>query len=458
MAQGRGRERTRESGGLASCLSEVRAGSARSAYLFEGDAFLAGRAARELAALLVPEAQRDLNLVELDPAASPNEVAAELLTRGLLGGAGSRKVVILSEPAFLTGKEGGAEAFERAREMWAQGRKREAARRLLALVGKVGVRAEDLVAGATVKVPTKAWADLGVELTAEGEQFVSAAAAYATEREMKAHRDDTSALDAALARGLPEGHVLIVAAGKVDGRLPLVKRIAAAGRRVSLAIASEGRWGEERPLLGPWVESILEGTGKSVDAGALSALAERVGGDARSLSSEVLKLASYVGERKKITASDVEAVVTRVAEDPFYALSNAVEARDLALALAILDRNLEDGSSPILILQTLAGTLRRLIVELERGRRAVGDRRLASYDAWQDLVLPHIAKEELGERKPFGLWKKYEAAQRYGRERLLRGLGELGLADVEMKSGAEERPLIEAALWRLMDRTTGEVA
>ena len=57
----------------------------------------------------MPEARRALNLVELDPAASPGEVAAELATPGLFGGA---KVVLLQEPAFLSPKE---ESFPRFR-------------------------------------------------------------------------------------------------------------------------------------------------------------------------------------------------------------------------------------------------------------------------------------------------------------------------------------------------------
>src|SRR5512135_185107 len=91
---------------LAACLAEARAGKALPVYLFDGDAFLSGRAARELAEALVPDAQRSLNLVELDAAASPAEVAAELSTVGLFGGG---KVVLLQEPAFLTSKEDAAE-------------------------------------------------------------------------------------------------------------------------------------------------------------------------------------------------------------------------------------------------------------------------------------------------------------------------------------------------------------
>jgi DNA polymerase III subunit delta len=431
---------------LAACLAEARAGSPASVYLLDGDAFLSGRAARDLADALVPEGQRDLNLVELDAAVSPAEVAAELATRGLFGG-GARKVVLLREPAFLTSKEDGGGPFASARESWQKGRQREGARRLLALAAKAGWKAGQL-AGDDAPGAAEWKRELGVE--GADLAFVREAARWAVEKEMKAAKDDASALDAALSAGFPPGHVLVIAAGKVDGRLPLVKKLAAAGRRVSLGIEKEGQWQEERLLLRPVLEALLAGTGKSIDRGAEEALAARVGDDARTLASEVAKLVAHAGDRKAITAADVEALVARVAEDPFFALGNAVESKDLPQALAVLDRALADGMHPLQVVGMLAGAVRRLVVERERGRKAAGDRRLASVREWEQVVLPTIPRQEIGDKKPYGFWMKYQAAQRYSRDALLGALADLADADLGMKSGMDERPLLERALWRLM--------
>jgi DNA polymerase-3 subunit delta len=440
----------RRSGGatLAGCLDEARAGRPAPVYLLDGDAFLTGRAARELTALLVPEGQRDLNVVELDAAASPAEVAAELATRGLFGGAGSRKVVLLSEPAFLSSKEDGGEAFERAREAWDKGRQRDAARRLLALAAKAGWRAEELSRDDGAPTAAKWHKELGVEKADLA--FVREVARYAIERELKVAKDDASALDAALDRGFPPGHVLVVAAGKVDVNLPLVKKLAATGRRVSIGIEKEGSWDSERLVLRPVLEALLAGTGKTVDAGAEARLAELVGDDARTLASEVAKLAAYVGDRQEIGAADVEALVTRVAEDPFFALGNAVEERDLARALAVVDRSIADGAHPLLLLGMLAGTVRRLVVERERARKVVGERRLTSARDWEQRVFPHVPEDEVKGKKPFGFWMKYQASQRYDRAALLRALAGIAEADLGMKSGMDERPLLERVLWTLM--------
>ena len=180
-----------------------------------------------------------------------------------------------------------------------------------------------------------------------------------------------------------------------------------------------------------------------------------MGDDARLLASEVEKLAAYAGERKVITAEDVDEVVTRSAADPFFALGNAVEARDLAGALGVLDRTLADGGSPFMVLGGLASTLRRLVVERERARRVVGERRLGSAQEWERWVLPHVTPEELEGKKPFGFWKKLEAAQRFERAALLEALAGLAAADRSMKAGADGRPLLERVLWRLLAPAAG---
>jgi DNA polymerase-3 subunit delta len=440
------RARKGEAFTLAACLEEARAGKPAQVYLLDGDAFLSGRAGREIAEALVPEGQRSLNLVELDAAASPAEVAAELSTVGLFGGG---KVVLLSEPAFLSSKEDQDDAFRRAVDRWKAGGQREAARRLLALAAKAGWSAQDL-AGDDAPGPGDWRKELSVEWQEGDEEVVAAAGRYAVERDMKAGKDDASALDALLARGLPSGHVLVVAAGKVDGRLPLTKKLAAAGRRVAVQIEKEGRWDDERPVLGPVMEALLAGTGKRVDRGAEARLAALVGADARTLASELRKLASFVGDRQVIRAEDVDQLVVRTQEDPFFALGNAVEARDLARSLAVLDRTLADGGSIHMVISLLASTVRRMIEEGERARRVAGPRRIGSPQEWERTVFPTIPPDEVGDKKPFGFWMKYQASLRFARAELLGGLAGLAEADVAAKSGREPRPLVERVLLAMM--------
>jgi DNA polymerase-3 subunit delta len=429
-------------------VAEARAGKPAPVYLLDGDAFLALRAARTLADALVPEERRSLNLVELDAAASPGEVAAELATGGLFGGG---KVVLVTEPAFLQSKEDLAGAFERASDMWREGRQREAARRLVALAARFGWSTADLAGDAPPSPEDwerKLQPDDG--LRPEDGTFLAEAGRYAGEKNLQAAKDDVSALEGLLERGLPPGAVLLVAAGKVDGRLPLVKRLAAAGHRITLSVPSEGTWDQQRPVLGPILEELLAGTGKRVDRGGEDRLVALVGADARALAAEVAKLAAYVGERKEIRAADVDAVVVRSTTDPFFALGNAVEARDLPAALGVLRRSLADGASPHMIVGSLAGTVRRMIVERERATVASGGARIPTFQAWSATVLPTIDPGELGDRKPYGLWMKYQAAARFAREELLDALAALAEADHAMKTGSNGEILVERCLVGLL--------
>jgi DNA polymerase-3 subunit delta len=222
---------------------------------------------------------------------------------------------------------------------------------------------------------------------------------------------------------------------------------------VTIQVEKEGTWDAQRPVLGPVLESLLAGTGKRVDRGGEARLAELVGTDARVLASEVGKLAAYVGDRKVIGAKDVDEIVTRVAEDPFFALGNAVEARDLPGALGVLGRSIQDGASPFMLLGSLASTVRRLLAERERGRRAAGERRVGSYAEWQGTVLPTIPEDELGDKKPYGFWMKYQASLRFSRGDLLDALAGLAEADVAMKTGQDGRIRLERVLVGLLQRT-----
>jgi DNA polymerase-3 subunit delta len=103
-----------------------------------------------------------------------------------------------------------------------------------------------------------------------------------------------------------------------------------------------------------------------------------------------------------------------------------------------------------MVVGSLAATVRRLVVELERARAVFGERPIRSFDEWQAKVLPTIPEGELGGKKPYGFWMKYQAARRFARGELLDALARLADADLGMKSGADGRSLLEQALWKTL--------
>ena len=71
-------------------------------------------------------------------------------------------------------------------------------------------------------------------------------------------------------------------------------------------------------------------------------------------------------------------------------------------------------------------------------------------------MLPAIPEEELGKKKPYGFWMKYQASQRFARGELLDALAGLAEADVAMKSGQDGRIRLERVLVGLLAADTGK--
>ena len=142
-------------------LKEVKAGKVAPLYLLWGEEFQVRKGADELVKTLVPDAAVGLNLVSLD-AGSPREVAQELATMPLFPG---RKVVLVRDPEFLAPKKGRGDALGKAREAWKAGKRKEGARRLLALAARAGWGVEQLDPGNPGAPSVEQWKDeLNVDL------------------------------------------------------------------------------------------------------------------------------------------------------------------------------------------------------------------------------------------------------------------------------------------------------
>ena len=85
-----------------------------------------------------------------------------------------------------------------------------------------------------------------------------------------------------------------------------------------------------------WVASRTRKEGKKISSDAISALVSAIGGEMRPLELEIVKLASYVGEREMITQDDVSKVVSDNPEDVLFAAIDAISRRQTDQALLLL--------------------------------------------------------------------------------------------------------------------------
>jgi len=164
---------------------------------------------------------------------------------------------------------------------------------------------------------------LGEDRVSEAEAVVAAAADLA--RELAAFRWD--------------GVRLLITAPKLDRRRSLYKTLesAAAVEHFPGLSPEDKDWQEKAES---FAASELRALGLPCAPDALAVMVERVGPNARLLASEAQKLACYVGDRKKVTRADVEAVVTRGRHAKAFALADAVGERELARALRLLEDEL----------------------------------------------------------------------------------------------------------------------
>ena len=113
--------------------------------------------------------------------------------------------------------------------------------------------------------------------------------------------------------------------------------------------------------LAPWcTEWAAAQHQKQLPGPAAGLLLDLVGTEMGLLDQEILKLAIYVGERKRIEVADVDRLVGNNRAESTWKIFDALAAANAPGALAILDRALEQGEEPLKIMGAFAMQLRRL--------------------------------------------------------------------------------------------------
>jgi DNA polymerase-3 subunit delta len=207
------------------------------------------------------------------------------------------------------------------------------------------------------------------------------------------------ALTALISGGLPPGQTLLITAPAVDKRTAFYKACRAAGEIIEFAVPEKARDAERAAAA--LLEDFLRGAGLRMRGEARQALLERAGTDSRQLSSEVQKLACYVGQRAEAGIEDVRAIVSATREGVGWDLADAVANRRLPQALALVRQLLFQGESAIGLIITLENRLLelRLFREgLDRGWLRItggGRQRQAEWGPLPDTIEQTFA-EDLG--------------------------------------------------------------
>ncbi len=181
-----------------------------------------------------------------------------------------------------------------------------------------------------------------------------------------------------------------------------------------------------------WIIEFAAAQGVKVEPEAARELVDSLGADLMLISSELEKLMLYVGEKKRITLGDVEALVLGAKQCSLYELTDAISAKDRPRALQVLDGLLAAGGADeaaIGHLYMLAKTFRQMLVISER---KVRDQRQLWQALWQGFRVPPFAADDL-----------IRQARRYSSRRdLTRALRLIARADLALRSNPPSKRLV----------------
>ncbi len=429
-------------------LQEAEGGKGAALYLLAGEEFLVRKGADDLVKRLVPDGSVGLNLALMD-GASPREVAQELATLPLFPGP---KVVLVRDPEFLAPKKGRGDALGKARDAWKAGRRKEGARRLLALAARAGWGAAELDTSSPGAPSAQKWKEeLDVDLAEVDLEFLAEVSAFCRDEGVTAPEGDTSALVALFERGVPKGHALVLAASEVDAKNPLVKLAKDQGRYVERKVASRMKDLDLGEVLAEW----LGPSGKRLGPGAEEILKERVGGNMRLLQSEVEKLVAYA-DAPVIRAEDVKLLVGKAREDEFMELSDALQKRDAAAALAYVRDVMGQGTHGLQLLGAVASIFRNLLEGRERLSKLLSGPFRMRFDEFKSRLWPGMERDYKAQGRkpphPYAAYAGMQAAGRYSREELMDALCACADADLQLKSSGNGKLILEALLLETLAR------
>lgn len=162
---------------------------------------------------------------------------------------------------------------------------------------------------------------------------------------------------------LPNGVRFLLSATEIDKRRAFYKTL---GKIAQLEVcdkldASRAGWEEAAAEM---VRAKAEQRGLRWKGDSLDLFVLQTGGDSRQIENELEKLDLYLGEgRREVTPDDVRLMVPASRAGVIFELGNALAARDLNQALALIDQLLFQGESAVgILLVAIIPTVRNLLL------------------------------------------------------------------------------------------------
>jgi DNA polymerase-3 subunit delta len=226
------------------------------------------------------------------------------------------------------------------------------------------------------------------------------------------------------------GSTLVLEAESLDQRLKLWKLLSEEVLIVGLELPEDSQ--ARARAAAPILAQMAKDAGVSLDANAAEELTELTGANLAAAQSEIAKLATYAGDRRRITLEDVEALVVSARKYSVWELAEMFATHDTPRAMAFLESLLREGEQPVQIVGAMAWMCRKLLeaqdLPAQTSRFQIAGRL---------QMRPPMAEMALRE------------SRRIPRKQLLEGLAALYEADSRLKSSAPNpRAILEFLMVR----------
>ena len=219
--------------------------------------------------------------------------------------------------------------------------------------------------------------------------------------------------------------VLLLEASNLDGRLRFSKLLVEKALVVQLTIGDESA--------ASLAAQMAKDLGTEMDRDAAALLADLVNREPARMRMEIEKLSSYVQERRRITAADVETLVVAARKNTVWQLADMLASGKRNDAMAFLSNLLREGEQPAGLVGALAWMYRKLIEARELPAGTNG------FQAARQLSLRPEAAEAA-----------VRNAHRLPKQKLVAGLVALAEADSQLKSAnPDPRAMMEFLIARL---------
>ncbi len=275
-------------------------------------------------------------------------------------------------------------------------------------------------------------------------------------------QEGLEALVGTLSAGLPAGIRFLLSASEVDKRRSFYKALGKLGKVAVYDALDTSKSGWEEAAM-ELTRQLAETAGVRLNMDALELLAIRTGGDRRTITSELEKIALYVGdERREGTVEDVALLVPLTAEAVIFELGNALASRQTHNALGLLQQLLGQKESPIgILLVAVIPTFRNLLAvkDLMEKHRLSRPAQPFFFGKTLEKLPPH-ATEHLPRKKDgtvnaFALGIAAQHAHRFSAKELRAAQKHVLEANVALVSSAQDP---EGVLQQLVIRLTAPPA